>query len=281
MKYTVKKEMTLMDFLVVHYGKKNAKQYLKFKQVLVEGKVISQFDHMLAIGQSIVVTKESNDTALDILFEDKDIIVINKPSGLLSMSAGNSKDKTAYSMVGQYIKQKDAKAKVFIVHRLDRDTSGILMFAKSELVKHKLQDNWNEIVTRRGYLCVVEGKLDKDSGVIKNYLDESKTQQVYVTQKGGKLAITYYKQLHTCNKYSLVEVYLDTGRKNQIRVHMEFLGHSIVGDKKYGAISNPIRRLGLHCHDFAFTHPITNNLIELKLDAPDLFYQCVKKDNKK
>lgn len=276
MKYSVKKEHLLLDFLIVHYGKKNAKQYLKFKQVLVNGKVVSQFDHLLKISDEVVVTKESNDTSLDILYEDKDIIVINKPSGLLSMSAGNSKDKTAYSMVGQYLKQANKNAKVFIVHRLDRDTSGILMFAKSELVKFKLQDNWNEIVTKRGYLCVVEGKLDNNKGVIKNYLDESKTQQVYVTKKGGKLAITYYEVLHTSNAYSLVEVYLDTGRKNQIRVHMEYLGHSIVGDKKYGATSNPLRRLGLHCHDFSFKHPTTNQLIELTVDAPDSFYQAVK-----
>lgn len=276
MKYTVKKDMILLDFLMIHYNKKSSKQYLKFKQVLVNDKVVSQFDHSLVMGDCVEVTKESRDTSLDILFEDKDIIVINKPSGLLSMSNG-TKDKTAYSMVGQYLKQQDAKARVFIVHRLDRDTSGILLFAKSEAMKFKLQNNWNDMVEKRGYLAVVEGVLNKPKGTIKNNLDESKTQQVYVVKQGGKLAVTHYEVLEDNKKFSLVEVYLDTGRKNQIRVHMEFIGNSIVGDKKYGATSNPMKRLGLHCHDFIFRHPSSNELISLKADAPDIFYSTVGK----
>ena len=155
------------------------------------------------------------------------------------------RENTAYHLVSEYLKSKNKKAKVFVVHRLDKDTSGILMFAKNEEIKNKLQNNWNKIVYKRGYLAIIEGKLNKKSGTIKNYLDESKTQMVYITNnKKGKLAITNYQVLKETRYNSLVEIFLDTGRKNQIRVHMQSLGHSIVGDKKYGATTNPIKRMG-------------------------------------
>lgn len=277
MKYIVKTQMTLMDFLMIHYARKQVKLYFKFKQVYVNGSSNTQFDHMLKIGDIVEISKEQKtESSLDILYEDSECIVINKPSGLLSVSGGGEKEKTAYHLVGEYLKQKDKSAKVFIVHRLDRDTSGILMFAKNEKIKNLYQDRWNDLAMKRGYIAVVEGKLVQKQGTIKNYLDESKTQQVYITKSGGKLAITDYQVLKESKQYSLVEVSLKTGRKNQIRVHMQSIGHSIVNDKKYGSSSNPIKRLGLHCHVFVIKHPITDKEMLFEAPVPSSFESIFK-----
>lgn len=277
-KYIVKNDTLLMEFLLTHYNKKNVKNLLKFKQVTVNQKIISQFDHPLKAGDEVIVDREHKSAFdLDIIYEDKELIVINKPAGLLSMAGGNEKEKTAYHLVGEYLKSKNKNARVFIVHRLDKDTSGVLMFAKNEIIKNKLQNNWNDLVYKRGYLAIVEGKLKKKHGTIKNHLDESKTQMVYIANNGkGKLAITNYKVLKESRYNSLVEVFLDTGRKNQIRVHMQSLGHSIVGDKKYGATTNPIKRMGLHSHVFAFVHPDTKARMEFKAVVPDEFKKMFK-----
>lgn len=272
MKYIVKKEMILLDFLMIHMSRKQAKLYLKYKQVYCNQTANITHDYLLKVGDVVEIRKEQT-SSLEILYEDHDCVIINKPSGLLSMSGGGEKEKTAYHAVSTYLKTKDKKARVFIVHRLDKDTSGILLFAKNEKMKNLLQNDWNELVIKRGYIAIVEGKVPNDKGTIKNYLDESKTQQVYITKKGGKLAITHYKVLKSNPKTSMLEVYLDTGRKNQIRVHMESIGHSIVGDKKYGATTNPIQRLGLHCHDFLFTHPIAKKQIHITCEAPSNFKQ--------
>ena len=276
-KYLIEKDILLIESLLNHYSKKNAKNLLKYKQVKVNGIVTSQFNYQLKKGDEIVVGKGSfSKTNLDILYEDDELIVINKPSGLLSIAGGNEKEKTAYHLVGEYLKSKNNKAKVFVVHRLDKDTSGVLMFAKNEIIKNKLQNNWNEIVYKRGYLAIVEGKLDKKKGQIKNYLDESKTQMVYVSNhRKGKLAITNYQVLKESRYNSLLEIFLDTGRKNQIRVHMQYLGHSIVGDKKYGAATNPLKRMGLHSHVFAFVHPDTKVKMEFKAAMPEVFKKCL------
>ncbi|WP_027090347.1 RluA family pseudouridine synthase [Thomasclavelia saccharogumia] len=276
-KYLIEKDILLIEFLLNHYNRKSAKNLLKYKQVKVNGIVTSQFNYQLKKGDEIVVDKGSfSKINLDILYEDDELIVINKPSGLLSIAGGNEKEKTAYHLVGEYLKSKNNKAKVFVIHRLDKDTSGVLMFAKNEIIKNKLQNNWNEIVYKRGYLAIVEGKLDKKKGQIKNYLDESKTQMVYVSnQRKGKLAITNYQVLKESRYNSLLEIFLDTGRKNQIRVHMQYLGHSIVGDKKYGAATNPLKRMGLHSHVFAFVHPDTKVKMEFKAAMPEVFEKCL------
>ena len=272
-KYQVKNDVLLMDFLLNYYSKKNVKNLLKYKLVMVNENIISQFDFPLKKEDIVIVNKkEDNKHNLEIIYEDKELIVINKPSGLLSISGGNEKENTAYHLVSEYLKSKNKKAKVFVVHRLDKDTSGVLMFAKNEEIKNKLQNNWNKIVYKRGYLAIIEGKLNKKSGTIKNYLDESKTQMVYITNnKKGKLAITNYQVLKEARYNSLVKIFLDTGRKNQIRVHMQSLGHSIVGDKKYGATTNPIKRMGLHSHIFAFVHPDTKKKMIFEAKLPEEF----------
>ncbi|MFV0395999.1 MAG: RluA family pseudouridine synthase [Coprobacillaceae bacterium] len=272
MKYIVKEKNTLLDFLLLHYARKQVKNLLKYKQVQVNNQVVTKFDYLLSVDDQVIISKESKQTNdLDIIYEDSECVVINKPAGLLSMSDGKEKQKTAYHLVGEYLRKKDRQAKVFIVHRLDRETSGVLLFAKQEKYKQLLQARWNDIVYKRGYIAIVEGVLKNKDGVIKNYLDENKTHQVYVTKKGGKLAITKYHVLATNKGYSVVEVFLDTGRKNQIRVHMQHIGHSIVNDKKYGATSNPIQRLGLHAHIFGFQHPVTKKKMEFTAPIPTEF----------
>lgn len=269
MKYRVKKEMVLMDFLLIHYNRKNVKNYLKYKNVYVNNQNITQFDYLLKVEDTVEIKKEES-SDLKILYEDQEFVVINKPSGLLSMSDGKEKEKTAYHLVSEYVKKENKKNKIFIVHRLDRDTSGVLMFCKNEKIRNQLQEQWNKIVKKRGYIALVEGKLKQKQGTIKNYLSESKTQQVYISRQ-GKLAITHYRQVKTNGKYSLLEVFLDTGRKNQIRVHLSSLGHPIAGDKKYGATSNPIKRMGLHAHIFSFQHPINHKTYQFEAPMPEQF----------
>ena len=224
--------------------------------------------------ESVEVKPE--DIPLDVLYEDHDIIIVNKARGMVVHPAVGNYSGTLVNALLFHCKDLsgiNGEIRPGIVHRLDKDTSGILMFAKNEGIKNKWQNNWNKIVYKRGYLAIIEGKLNKKSGTIKNYLDESKTQMVYITNnKKGKLAITNYQVLKETRYNSLVEIFLDTGRKNQIRVHMQSLGHSIVGDKKYGATSNPIRRLGLHAHAFGFVHPKTKKKYEFKTDCPKEFY---------
>ncbi|MEG0981513.1 MAG: RluA family pseudouridine synthase [Erysipelotrichaceae bacterium] len=274
MNYIMDKETTLMSFLLTKYSRTNAKAYLKYKQVYVNDLNTSQFDRILHVGDIVEINKDKKmESDLNILYEDDDFIVINKPSGLLSVAGGGESNKTAFHLVNQYLKTKDKKTRAYVVHRLDKDTSGILMFSKSEEMKETLQANWNDIVSKRGYIAIVEGNLSPKSGTIKNYLDESKTQQVYICKSGGKLAITNYKVIKENRFFSMVDIDLKTGRKNQIRVHMQSIGHSIVDDKKYGASSNPIKRLGLHCHCFAFKHPTTQKEMQFTAPIPSSFTQ--------
>ena len=207
------------------------------------------------------------------IFEDDDIIVIEKKAGLLSVSAKNANELTAYQQLSAYVKEESLENKIFIIHRLDRDTSGIMVFAKNEQAKHVLQDNWKERVKKREYIAVVEGKLKQQEGKIESFLKENKVYKVYSCPRdnGGKKAITNYRLIQNNEQFSLVSVSLETGRKNQIRVHMADIGHPVAGDKKYGAVANPLKRLGLHAATLAFFHPITNELLEFNSAIPKEF----------
>ena len=281
-KYIVKGDTTLDNFLIQIFPEKSKtaiKQLLQGRYIQIDNQIITQFNYPLNKQQEVFISKtpitKKEDTFIDILHEDDEIIIINKPSGLLSMASETEKNKTAYHLVKLYLQKKNYKSKIFIVHRLDRDTSGILMFAKNENIKRLLQENWNDLVTKRGYVAIVEGRLKNSKDTIKSYLVETKTQLVYSTNnsQNGKLAITNYQTINQSNKFSLLDVSLDTGRKNQIRVHMQDLGHSIIGDKKYGAKTNPLNRLGLHAHKLEFTHPITKKKIVIKTMIPKEFIQ--------
>ena len=204
---------------------------------------------------------------IKILYEDKSIIVVSKPSHLLTISTDNEKEKTMFHKVIEYERKKNKNNKVFIVHRLDKDTSGILVFAKNERIKRQLQDNWQN--TKRYYQAVVEGNVEKKEDTIKSYLKENKALITYSTNKSdGKLAITKYKVIKTNKKYSLLDIEILTGRKNQIRVHMNDINHPIIGDKKYNAKTNPIKRLGLHANKLILQHPITKQPMTFEDKTP-------------
>ena len=211
---------------------------------------------------------------LDILYEDKFLIIINKPSNLLTISTEKEKERTLFHYVYDYLKKKNKRNKVFIVHRLDKDTSGIIMFAKDEATKFYMQENWNKV--KRNYVAVVNGKIENKKGVIKNYLMETKTHLTYsVNDKNGKLAITEYEKILENKKYTMLTLAIKTGRKNQIRVGLAEMGNPIVGDKKYGIKKDPIRRMALHANYMEFIHPKTKEKIIIDIDIPDSFVNLV------
>lgn len=271
MKYIVKQDATLIDYLLQFEKRTNIKRYFKYRLIQVNNQTVDHINMDIKIGDTIEI-KQRLSHNLDIIYEDDDIIVINKPSGLLSISTDREKVKTAYHYVSEYVKSKQKNAKIFVVHRLDRDTSGVVMFAKNKAIKQKLQDNWNQIVKKRGYLAIVEGKIKPAKGTIQTHLKENKAQMVYVSSN-GKIAITHYSTIQTYKNHSLVEIFLDTGRKNQIRVHMQYLHHPIMGDKKYGAKINQIGRLALHSHVLSFIDPRTKKLLTFEAQIPKEFNQ--------
>lgn len=265
-------------FKITNKSKNNIKSQLTRGNILVDGKVITKHDYMLQPGQKITVKwaqihDKHHKDVLDIIYEDDDIIVINKPVGLLSIATNDEKINTVYYMVMNYLKQKKSRNYIFVVHRLDRDTSGVLLFAKNERIKFALQDNWNNLVTKRGYTVIVEGKMKKDTDTIKSWLKETKTFLVYSSnRKGdGQEAITHYRRIRESGKYSMLDINIDTGRKNQIRVHMKDINYSIIGDKKYGSRNNPLNRLGLHAHILEFKHPFTKEIMHFKAPVPEEF----------
>lgn len=209
---------------------------------------------------------------LDIIFEDKEILVINKPSKKLTIATTKEQTRTLYHEAREYVKKQNPKNKIFIVHRLDKDTSGVILFAKNERLKKLFQDNWDFLCQKREYLAIVEGKPNKKKDIIKSYLTESKTLQVFSTPdpKKGKLAITEYEVLKSNKSYSLVKINIKTGRKNQIRVHMSDINTPIVGDKKYKSKTNPINRLGLHASILEIKHPITKKVMKFEAKVPKI-----------
>lgn len=217
---------------------------------------------------------------LDIIYQDKYIIVINKPSGLLTVSTEKEKEQTLFHQVYLYEKQKNKNNKIFIVHRLDKDTSGLVIFAKTEKIKYLLQDNWDNLVKTWEYTALVCGEVKKEKDTIKSWLKENKNFITYSSNKkdDGKLAVTYYEKIETNSKYSLLKINISTGRKNQIRVHMKDIGHPIVGDKKYNSTSNPIKRLGLHANKLEIIHPITKEQLTFESKIPKSFTDIFKND---
>lgn len=210
---------------------------------------------------------------LDIYYEDKSILVVNKPSKLLTISTQKN-NNSLYNEVYDYLHKKNQKC--FIVHRLDKDTSGLIIFAKNEKSKLFLQDNWDKV--KRKYVTVVQGEVKK-GGIIESYLKETKTLFTYSSNDKvkGKYACTVYEPLVTNKTYSLLDILINTGRKNQIRVHLNDIGHPIIGDKKYGASKNPISRLGLHAYYLEFNHPVSKENMVIKTSFPKEFEKIFEK----
>lgn len=284
--WSIQEETTLLACLekkLTDHKRSAVKAFLKYRQVAVNSAPITQFDTPLQPGDTVAVNftrpfVQFSHPRISLVYEDNDIIVINKGSGILSVSTDNKKDGTAYSILRDYLKKKDPKLMLFVVHRLDRDTSGLMMFAKNVEAKEAMQHNWNNMVIGRKYVAVTEGKVEQEAGTIRSYLAETSQFEVYSTQnpEEGQLAVTRYKRLATKNGYSLMELSLDTGRKNQIRVHMKDIGHPIVGDRKYGAKNNPIHRLGLHAQTLHFAHPITKKEMLFETPVPTRFLSLLK-----
>ncbi len=281
----VKENTTLLPFLIDNLRKMsrdNVKSLLRNKQVTVNGQPVTQFNHEIRPSDKIVVTGERLADGIlmrnmKIVYEDEHIIVIDKNAGLLSMASDNEKYLTAYNILSNYVKLQRPGNKIFIVHRLDRDTSGLMMFARSEKVQSRLQKDWQNMVTARTYTALVEGEVTQAEGILKSYIFESKALMMHSTQNPdkGDLAITHFKTLKSNKDYSLLAVTLETGKKNQIRLHMQEMGHSIAGDKKYGATGNPIGRLGLHASVLAFIHPVTGKELRFELKVPAKFRRLV------
>ena len=283
--FKVDKDNELMKFLIEKMpqnSRNSIKSLLTQRRILVDGKVVSQYNAPVREGQIVSINKtkitKHNLEGVSIVYEDNDILVVEKERGILSIATKNEREKTAYNILKNYLKEKNTKDKIFVVHRLDRDTSGIMIFAKSEKAQDILQTTWNDSVKERTYVALVEGSVKKDSDTIISYLAENKAMITYSTdnEEEGKKAISHYKVLRKNRNYSLLEVNIETGRKNQIRVHMQDLGHSVVGDKKYGSTKNPIKRLGLHAHTIVFTHPLTKELLSFTSKIPDSFLSIFK-----
>jgi 23S rRNA pseudouridine1911/1915/1917 synthase len=286
----VQEETELMAFLIQCFPEKSrttVKSLLAHRQVLVNQKIETRFNFKLKPGDNVSLNKGKvieveEMTGIKILFEDENLIVIEKAAGLLSISTSGEKERTAYSMLSRYVKSTDPSKHVFVLHRLDRETSGVMMFSKSQEVQTTMQNNWREMVMQRTYTVIVEGKVEKPEGSISSRLIESKAMKVHTTQKKdeGQLAVTFFKIIKQLKDYAMLEVTLETGRKNQIRVHMEEMGNPVAGDKKYGAKTNPLQRLGLHASLLIFKHPITRETMKFESPLPKSFLRLMSGQDK-
>lgn len=274
----------LLEFLrsnLPQQSRTAVKALLKYDQIQLEGTVTNQFDTPVAPGQTISINfsrpwQTLSNPRLRIVYEDDDIIVVNKGYGLLSVGTDNKKEGTAYSILRDYLKRLNPANKLFIVHRLDQHTSGLMLFAKSIKAKEAMQHNWNNMVLDRRYAAIVEGCPEPAEGVRRSRLLENAQHLMYSTDDPkGLEAVTRYKVLKSRNGYSLVDVSLDTGRKNQIRVHMHDMGTPIAGDRRYGAKTSPLHRLALHARTLRFVHPVTRKDMNFSIPLPASFNSLV------
>lgn len=247
-----------------------AKSCLEHRMISVDGVVSSKFDYPVKRGQTVKIKQtdvSSYSSPLPIIYEDEYLLAVDKPAGLLSVANELERDNTAIRLL-----RDSGIDPLYVVHRLDRDTSGVLLFAKSAEMHDKLKNSWDELVKRREYTAVCEGVFAEKSGRRESLLRETENHIVYSASYGeGKLAITNYEVIKENARYSYLRVLIDTGRKNQIRVHMKELGHPIVGDKKYGGHGNPLGRLGLHASVLELTHPQTGEALVIKAPIPSHF----------
>ena len=280
MELKVKKEDNIYNYLKNNLegkSKNNIKSLLKRELISINNKVITKHDFIVKEGDIINISNgyTSNDITLKIIYEDDNIIVVDKPSKILTIGNNKEKENTLYRKVSDYLKKE--KKKVFIIHRLDYDTSGVIMFAKNQKIQKLYQDNWNSLAKKREYIALVEGKTPA-RGHIESYLKQSKTLEVYSSKnKAGLFAITDYEMIKHNNKYSLVRILISTGRRNQIRCHMSDINHPILGDYKYKSKYNPLDRLCLHASTLVIEDPLTHKLFTFKSEIPKEFENIVSK----
>jgi 23S rRNA pseudouridine1911/1915/1917 synthase len=276
----VKTDCRLIDYLLnLGYTRTKIKQLFKYRAIQVNDELVKTLDQLLIQGDRVSVSKDNKESkiipplGIKIIYEDDAVIVTEKPPGLLTIASETEKTKTAYYQLNEYLKQRVSGAgeRIFIVHRLDRDTSGLIVFAKNEAVKRMLQGTWNEVEKR--YYAIVEGTPVKKQGEIRSHLRETKSLRVYSGRHSdeAKNAITKYQVIRQSKGYALLDILLVTGRKNQIRVHLADIGHPVAGDEKYGAQTDPLKRLGLHAYLLSFKHPTTGNSMRFKSEMPERF----------
>jgi 23S rRNA pseudouridine1911/1915/1917 synthase len=283
-------ETELMQFLLDKMGgmsRTSVKLMLSRRQVYVNEHIETQYNYSLKAGdtvriQSGVAQQELQHPKLRLIYEDDYIIIVDKKEGLLTMATHReSNETTAYSILKSHLKKANPRAELYTVHRLDRETSGVLMFAKAKNIQQALQENWHQVVTQRLYTALVEGCPETEENTITSWLTEhEKSLRVHSspTDNGGQKAVTHYKVTKSNGAYSLLDVQLETGRKNQIRVHMADIGHPVVGDKKYGKGLSSIKRIGLHARILEFIHPVTRKKVRFESPIPKAFNALVNKN---
>lgn len=279
--FKVHRNVELFEFLqekLPNLSRNNIKGLLTRHQVSLDGAPVSQYNLKLTKEDTIIISnkpilKNKKKIIPNIIFEDNDFIAIDKPSGLLSVASDKEKQKTAYRMVSDYVQQIDKHNRIYVLHRIDEDTSGVLIFCKHEALRDALQDNWDKLVKERKYYAIVDGVMPKQNDTLINYLKQNSLNLMYVSDDKvhGKKCITHYKVMNQIKDYSLLDVKIDSGRKNQIRVQLGATGHFVIGDDKYGEPTNPIKRLGLHSYLVTFTHPYNNKQYTFRAPMPKEF----------
>ncbi len=278
-RYTVEEESTLMEWLLKHLGESRSKvkATLQGRGVKVNGKVVTQFDYALKPGMKVAVSKSKKNNMfrsryLKLVYEDRYIAVIEKNVGILSMAAGHS-SLNVKTVLDDYFRQTKQKCQAHVVHRLDRDTSGLMIYAKDKQTELALEADWHKIVYDRRYVAVLSGEMVENEGTIANWLKDNKAYITFSSpvDNGGKYAVTHFHVLDRSAEHSLVEFQLETGRKNQIRVHAADMGYPVCGDVKYGNGDDPLGRLCLHAYVLCFYHPVTHQRMEFETPIPQTF----------
>lgn len=282
--FKVTEDSVLIEFIMqkMHGISRNrAKALISNRVVLVNNAIITHPLAEVKAGQVVQLDRSKHKMSfhskdLDIVYEDPYLLIVDKQPGLLSMS-NNTRQQTVQTVLNRYLEKGGGRCTSHLVHRLDRDTSGLMVYAKDVKTQQSLINGWQQLVTDRRYIALVEGELENPRGEVKSWLTEDKRFITHSSSvdNGGKYAVTHYNVLNSSNGYSLVECELVTGRKNQIRVHMADLGHPVVGDLKYGSGNDPMRRLGLHAYMLSFTHPVTGKFMRFETPVPALFEKCL------
>lgn len=283
--YTVEEDAQLLDWLIANLkglSRNKVKDILHGRGIKVNGKIVTQFDYPLTRGMKISVSKsKKNDTFksryVNLVYEDPYLVVIEKKPGILSMAAGH-KSLNVKTVLDDYFRQTKQRCTAHVVHRLDRDTSGLMVYAKDMQTEQTLEHEWHNIVYDRRYVAVVSGEMEEDEGTIANWLKDNKAYVTYSSpvDNGGKYAVTHFHVLDRTTEHSLVEYKLETGRKNQIRVHSADMNHPVCGDVKYGNGDDPIHRLCLHAYMLHFFHPVTRARMEFETPIPSQFRMLFK-----
>jgi 23S rRNA pseudouridine1911/1915/1917 synthase len=278
--FEIQSPAALLEFLFAALPDKSrttVRSYLTRRQVSINRIVTTQFDARLRPGDRVEVSAgkgraEFRHPMLRIVWEDDALVVIDKKYGLLSMATDKIVAKTAYHILSEHVKEEDPRNRIFILHRLDRETSGLMIFAKSQQIQQRMQADWHAAVPERKYYAVAEGRFDEPQGRIVSYLAENKVFKVYATTpEQGREAVLTYRVLQQKEDYSLLEIELETGRKNQIRAQLEAVGHPIAGDRKYGATTNPLGRVALHAGTITFVHPVSGETLSFDTPLPYKF----------